>query len=247
MARNAFDAYLIISADAGSVTSIGALSDAVELADPHRDRGVVAADHDAVRVQEVADRRCPRGGTRGSTRPRPRSIAAPASREDALHEAGRADRHRRLVDHDRARPQHRRDLAGDGLDEREVGRAVVALRRRHAEEDELGGRRGVRGADDERAAAATRGPRSTSSGSPSSRIGISPLDERSDPLHVDVGADDPVAQVGEAGGGGQTRRSPAPMTATSLICPLLVLRTGPLGPRSAGRSAASVRDPRCAQ
>ena len=44
------------------------------------------------------------------------SPATPASDEHPLHEAGRTDRHRRLVDDDGVRREHRRDLAGDGLD-----------------------------------------------------------------------------------------------------------------------------------
>ena len=50
VARNAFDAYLIISADAGSVTSDRRLHVAVQLRHAHRDRGVVAPDDDAVRA-----------------------------------------------------------------------------------------------------------------------------------------------------------------------------------------------------
>ena len=53
VARNAFDAYLIISADAGSVTSTGACDALVELADAHRGLRVLAPDHDAIGVQEV--------------------------------------------------------------------------------------------------------------------------------------------------------------------------------------------------
>ena len=56
VARNAFDAYLIISADAGSVTSTGALHALVELGDAHRGFGLVAADHDAIGIEEVAHR-----------------------------------------------------------------------------------------------------------------------------------------------------------------------------------------------
>ena len=74
--------------------------------------------------------------------------------------------------------EHRRDLARHGVDEREVGRAVVALGRRHAEEHELGVARRVRRAEHEPQPARPR-PSATSSGSPSSRIGTSPLFSRS--------------------------------------------------------------------
>ena len=56
VARNAFDAYLIISADAGSVDEHRRLDRRVERRSPAPRLGVVAADHDAVRVEEVVDR-----------------------------------------------------------------------------------------------------------------------------------------------------------------------------------------------
>ena len=89
------------------------------------------------------------------------------------------------------------------LDEAEVGRAVGALRRLHAQEHDLGAR-GPRSRRRRRTSAASRrGPPRSSAGRPSSRIGTSPLRRRVDPLGVDVGADDLVAEMGEAGRRGE--------------------------------------------
>ena len=56
VARNAFDAYLIISADAGSVTSTGACTPRYSSDTRTADGRVLAADDDAVGVEEVVDR-----------------------------------------------------------------------------------------------------------------------------------------------------------------------------------------------
>ena len=73
-------------------------------------RGVVRADHDAVRLGEVARPPCPRGGTRGSTRrrrPRGRARrargAAPCPSPPARSTSSRARRPRRLPAGRRAR------------------------------------------------------------------------------------------------------------------------------------------------
>ena len=87
----------------------------VELGDAHRRLAVLAADHDAVGVQEVADRLAlaqELGVRRDGHALEQRARLG----QDPLHEARRADRHRRLVDDDRAAAQHRGDLAGDALD-----------------------------------------------------------------------------------------------------------------------------------
>ena len=98
--------------------------------------------------------------------------------------------------------EHRRDLAGDRLDEREVGRAVVALGGRDAEEHELGGRRRGRRADHEAQAAGVEAL--------GDELGEAVLHDRDlalrepvDPVLVDVGADDGVAEVREARAGGE--------------------------------------------
>ena len=96
----------------------------------------------------------------------------------------------------------RRDLAGRRLDVRQVGAAVVALRRRHAEEGDVAVLDGVGRADDE--AEASRSQALVDQ--PVEAV----LDDRDLPgrqagdlVGVDVGADDLVAEVGEAGSGGQ--------------------------------------------
>ncbi len=58
--------------------------------------------------------------------------------EHVLDGARRSDRHRRLVDDEGAGTQHRGDLGGGRLDVAEVGATVGTLRRRHAEEHDVG-------------------------------------------------------------------------------------------------------------
>ena len=96
--------------------------------------------------------------------------------EHALHEPRRADRHRRLVDDDRARAR----APARSRARRPRRRRGRPRRRRPA----ASARRGTRSrrraaavgrADDERAAAATRAPRRRARAGPSSRIGTSPL------------------------------------------------------------------------
>ena len=57
VARKAFDAYLIISAERGSVTTTGAPSGAYSAATSAAAAGSVAPKDDAVRVEDVVDRR----------------------------------------------------------------------------------------------------------------------------------------------------------------------------------------------
>ena len=131
------------------------------------------------------------------------SCGAPASESTRCTKPGRADRHRRLVDDDRVRAEHRRDLAGDALDERQVGRAVVALRRLHAEEHDRRRRRRRRPRRPRTAAGLRREPLGE-------QLGQAVLEDRhlallqpGDPLGVDVGADHLVTEVREAGRRGQ--------------------------------------------
>ena len=87
VARNAFDAYLIISADAGSVDQDRRVEALVEVGDAHGDLRVVAADDDPVRMEEVAHRRAlaEELGVRRDADRLERRTGLP---EDALHQAG---------------------------------------------------------------------------------------------------------------------------------------------------------------
>ena len=98
---------------------------------------VVAADDDAVRVEEVVHRRALTEEL--GVGHHDHVVAA----QHPLDHPGRSDRHRRLVDHHGLRRQHGTDLAGGRLDVGQVGGTVVALGRRHAQVGELGGRHGV--------------------------------------------------------------------------------------------------------
>ena len=122
--------------------------------------------------------------------------------EGPLDDAGGADRHGGLVDHDRLARQERPDLAGGVLDVGQVGRAVGALRRGHAEVGELAVGDGVLGAEHELEPTVVQ---------PFPHEVVEPgLEDRDlaalealDLVGVDVGADDVVADVGEAGAGGE--------------------------------------------
>ena len=132
------------------------------------------------------------------------SSRAPASDSTRCTNRVEPDRHRRLVDDDRA---GRRTGA--------ISRATASTNDRSAapsspcgvctQRNTISASRGRRRRRRPRTAgASTRRPSATSSGRPSSRIGTSPLRQAGDPLRVDVGADDVVAEVREARG----RRQP---------------------------------------
>ena len=114
--------------------------------------------------------------------------------EHPLDRPGRADGDRGLVDDDGLGRQDRADLAGRGLDVGQVGRAVLALRRGHAQVGELGVLGGVLGAEDE-----AEPPELEVLG----HDGVEPgLDDRylalgqgRDPPLVDIGTDDVVPEV----------------------------------------------------
>ena len=146
VARNALATYLIVSADAGSVMSTGACSDSYSSASRMRGFLVVGADHDAVGVERVVQRLAlaEELGVRHDVD----VVAA----EQRGHAQVRADRDGRLVDHDGVGAQVRTDLARHRLDVAEVGGAVLALRRRQAQEHELGSRTAGHRAEHERRA-----------------------------------------------------------------------------------------------
>ena len=122
--------------------------------------------------------------------------------EGLLDDAGRPDGHRGLVHDHGLGFEDGTDLVGGGLDVREVGRPVVPHRRRNAQVDELGAAHGAGRTDDElEPAVAHRLPDDVVE--PGFDDGdLAPL-EPGDPLGVDVGAHHLVADVGEAGAGGQ--------------------------------------------
>jgi hypothetical protein len=91
-----------------------------------------AADHDAVRVQEVVHRAALAQELRVA------DDGHVGAAEDLQRGGGGADRDRRLVDHDAAGWQQVAYLVGDGPHRREVGRPARAHRRGHAEVDDLG-------------------------------------------------------------------------------------------------------------
>ena len=195
VARKALAAYLIVSAEAGSVTMSGAAMPRYSDGHPHRRRLVVGADDDAVGVQEVVD-----GGALPEEL-RVRHDVHVGTAEHPLDDPGRAHRHRRLVDDDGVGRERRADLGGGRLDVGEVGRAVGALRRRHAQVDELGS------AAARVAGLKRRRPPDSPSRSrlsrPCSRIGHSPAWSRSMRSASTSVQTTVVAEVGEAGRRGQ--------------------------------------------
>ena len=220
VARNALAAYLIVSADAGSVTMTGAATPRYSDDTLIAAAWSVAADDDAVGLQEVLHRRAL------AQELRVRHDLHVGSVEHPLDDAGRADRHRRLVDDDALVRQVRRDLPGRRLDVGEVGAAVLALRRRHAQERDLAVLDGVGGAEHEleptraeplvdEAVEAVLDDRDLARRQPRDLVGI------------DVGADHLVAEVGEAGTGreahvagsddGDPRHGEQPTGATSCL------------------------------
>ncbi len=162
----------------------------VQRLDPDGRRLVVGPDDDPVGVQEVVDGRAlaEELGVRHHV-----DVAAP---QRPFDHPGRADRHGRLVDHDRIGFEVGSDLVGGGLDVAEVGRTVVALWGRNAQVDELAPRRsvGVRGREPQQPGI--------------DRIGHDLLEavlenrhparlELTDPGGVDVGAHHLVPELGE--------------------------------------------------
>ncbi len=89
-------------------------------------------DHDPIRFEEVVD--CRAFAEELGIRDDVDVVAA----QGIAHDVERADGNRRLVDDDRPRVEQRSDLLGGARHVAEVGRAVVVLRRRHAEEHDVG-------------------------------------------------------------------------------------------------------------
>ena len=127
-------------------------------------------------------------------------VRAPEHRLDG---AGGADRHGRLVDDERARPQHGGDLGRRrprGSAGRHRRRAPGGSRRTGTRTRRRLRRRAAPTTNDSRPAA---DPSATSSPRPASTIGISPRSSRSMRSGIDVGAHHVVAEVGEVGGRGE--------------------------------------------
>ena len=152
-ARKALQAYLTVSADAGSVIRHRGVERPVELAPASRRRPrILAADHDPIRVQPVVD---------GVALPEELGVrhhdrVGPA--QGGHHHARRPDGDGGLGDHDRARFEVRRDLGRGLLDEAQIGGAVGALGGRDAEEDEVGARGRLGGLGRETTTARLPGP-----------------------------------------------------------------------------------------
>ena len=144
MARKPLAAYLIVSADAGSVIRIGvsivAYSSATRSAAPRSALPITTRSGWRKSCTAVPSRRNSGFDTTWTS----------SRSQHPFDGEGRADRHRRLVDHDGARLQHRCDLrSGSLLDVAEVGAAVVALRRGDAQEHDVGTVSGGFGAEHE--------------------------------------------------------------------------------------------------
>ena len=91
-------------------------------------------------------------------------------------------------------------------------------------------------------------PSATSAGRPSSRIGTSPFDSARTRVLVDVGADDTMAQVREARGGGDARRIPrrsprcrSPRAPPRHSRPFLDVLAERVAPRPQGREPAEAQ------
>ena len=165
----------------------------------HPFRGVVVgrADHHPVGVQEVAHRRAlaQELGVRHDM--------DVVSAHGALDDAGRADRDGRLVDDDGAGTQGRTDLGRRRLDVAEVGRAVVALGRRNAQEHDVrpGSSRGGAQHELEPTGGAGGGD---DLGQPFFDDGDLTAVEQVDLVGVDVGAGHVVTQLRQTGPGRET-------------------------------------------
>ena len=211
----------------------------------HPDGGslVVAADDDAVGVEEVVDRRALPQELRVRHHV---DVAAP---QGLLDLAGRAHRHGRLVHHDRLGGQQGGDLPGGGLDVAEVGGTVAALGGGHAQVVELALGDGLGGAEHE---AQPTGLQALAHQLLEAGLEDGDLPPRQ-PLHLlgdDVGADHVVAQMGEARTG---RETDVPGPDDRDVGHVVALPPGPtrrqshpsvIGPRSGSEEAPGVR-PRC--
>ena len=141
VARNAFEAYLIISAVRMSVLDDRRLGLQVAVQAGHAlDRlGFGAAQHDAVRVAEVVDGGAfaQELGIADDAEARARAVAGALER--GQHPVAGADRHGALVDDDQAALGWRvlAEAVRGGLDLAHVGLALDARRRADADEGEL--------------------------------------------------------------------------------------------------------------
>ena len=116
---------------------LGAQERLVELMQHFADFLAPHADHDAIGLDEVFDRRAflQELGIAGHV-----AIAAGAFFQPGEDLAARADGHGALGDDDRVRPQMRRDAVDDRPQGRQIGGAVVALRRADGQVHDFGRR-----------------------------------------------------------------------------------------------------------
>ena len=163
----------------------------VERRDPNGGGLVLSTDDDPVGMQEVVHR----GALAQELRVRHDIDVAATERllDDASRPTGTVD----LLTTIALGLEVRSDLLGRRLDVREIGRPVGALRRLHAEEDELALAGGLRRADDERQATAVHAL--------AHQVLEPGLEDRNlaavelvDALDVDVGARDVVTEMYEA-------------------------------------------------
>ncbi len=125
-----------------------------------------------------------------------------AAAQGPLHDPGRAHRHGGLVDDDRLARQQRADLSGRGVDVGEVGGAVGALRRGHAQVGELAVRDRLGRPHHEPEASVLQALAHEVVEARLEDGDLAPL-QPGHLLLVDVGADHVVADVGEARPGGE--------------------------------------------
>jgi len=169
----------------------------VQLAEATTHGGLGGADEDAVGVEEIAH--CAAFAQELGVRRHVHVV----TRDDLAQSRGGADGHGRSRDEDGAGPHHAGHVASDALHIREVGRAVLRLRGRHAHEhDRCVARRGRHVGHELQ----TLGAKAAAD--EILQVGLvqvdEPVGESRDFLGVGVGTRDVVADVGKARRGRQT-------------------------------------------
>ena len=227
------DAYLIVSDVVASVTISGRPGGREQLPHLRRRPRVVGTDDDAVGVEAVEH---------GRALPKELGIGDDAdigATDHLLDHVGGAHGHGRLVDDDGSGLQVRRDLLGRRLDVGQVGRAVSALGRRHAQEHEFRPSHGL-----DRRVGEGEIPRRHASGHQLVESGLhnghAAGAQRRQPRRLPLGQHDMVAEVGQRRRSGQTDVPGAddgdPVTFLSAA---RMTHAGAGGARRAGTSRAS--------
>ena len=120
-----------------------------------------------------------------------------------LHEPRRADRHRRLVDDDGLRREHRRDLPGDAPRRSERSAAPSTPCGVCTQRNTISAPRAAAAAPDDERQPLRREALRDERGQAVLEDRHLALAQPGDPLGVDVGAHDLVTEMGEAGRGGE--------------------------------------------